>query len=301
MTDDTLSTIALGTSGVAVSRIGWGMWRFHSIDVTAARRRVEAALEAGATLLDTADIYGLSEGGWGVSESLLGQVIAESPGLRDRFQLATKGGIVVGAPYDSSRGYLTSAVEDSLRRLNVERIDLYQIHRPDILAHPAEVAATLSALRDAGKIGEVGVSNHSAAQVAALRAHLPFPIAAIQIEFSPLAIDPIADATLDQAMARGMAVLAWSPLGGGRLGDTASSDPRDIAVRAALDQAAARMGVSRAVAAYAWILAHPAGVIPIVGSQQPTRIAEAFDALATPMTRSDWYAVLTAARGVPLP
>lgn len=301
MTSPSAAPARLDRNGVPVSRIGWGMWRFHSVDVAAARRRVEAALEAGATLLDTADIYGLSEGGWGVSESLLGAVIAESPGLRDRFMLATKGGIVVGAPYDSSPAYLTSAVEASLRRLNVDRIDLYQIHRPDVLAHPADVAATLTALRDAGKIGEVGVSNHTTAQVEALQAHLAFPIAAIQIEFSPLAIQPIADGTLDQAMARGMAVLAWSPLGGGRLGDTATSDPRDLAVRDALDAAAARMGVSRAVAAYAWILAHPAGIVPIVGSQQPARIAEAFDALKTPMARADWYAILTAARGVPLP
>ena len=293
--------LRLGATGPTISPIAWGMWRFWGDDLASAQRRVEAALDAGATLLDTADIYGLSEGGWGVSETLLGKVLAASPGLRHRMVLATKGGIVVGAPYDSSPAYLTAAVDASLRRLNVDRIDLYQIHRPDLLAHPADVAATLAALRDAGKIAEVGVSNHTTAQVAALQDHLPFPIAAIQIECSPLAIQPIVDGTLDQAMALGMAVLAWSPLGGGRLGDAATTDPRDLAVRAALDAVAARLGVSRAVAAYRWIMTHPARIVPIVGSQQPARIAEAFDAVAHPMPRADWYAILTAARGEPLP
>ena len=297
----TPNAIRLGKTGPVISPIAWGMWRFFGDDVASARRRVEAALDAGATLLDTADIYGLSEGGWGVSETLLGKVLATSPGLRDRFVLATKGGIVVGAPYDSSPAYLTSAVEASLRRLNVERIDLYQIHRPDLLAHPADVAATLTALRDDGKIAEVGVSNHTPAQVDALQAHLPFPIAAIQIEFSPLSIQPIIDGTLDQAMELGMAVLAWSPLGGGRLGDSPTADPRDLRVRSALDDVANRLGISRAVAAYRWIMAHPARIVPIVGSQRPERIAEAFDALARPLPRSDWYKVLTAARGEPLP
>jgi predicted oxidoreductase len=277
------------------------MWRFLGHDVAAAQVRVEAALAAGMTLLDTADVYGFDAGAFGWAESLLGKVLAAAPHLRDRFTLASKGGIIPGTPYDSSAAYLTSALEASLTRMGVERIDLYQIHRPDILTHPSEVAQTLTAMRDAGKIGEVGVSNYTIGQVAALQAYLPFPIAAIQIEVSPLAIDAFSDGRLDQAMEREMAVLAWSPLAQGRLGDGETSDERALAVRAALDVIAQDRGVSRAVVAYAWIMAHPSRPIPIVGSQQPARIAEATTALSVKLSRAEWYAVLTAARGEPLP
>lgn len=285
-----------------VGPMAWGMWRFRGDDVRAARERVETALEAGFTLLDTADIYGPDNGEpFGAAEALLGRVLAEAPQLRERMVLASKGGIEIGSPYNSSPAYLERAVEDSARRMGVERIDLYQVHRPDTLTHPAEVAGTLARLREAGKIGEVGLSNHTAAQVEALRAHLPFPLAAVQIEFSPLVIEPLYDGTLDQAQAHGLAVLAWSPLAQGRLGDSLTADARAEAVRAALDAVAARAGVGRTAAAYAWLMRHPARVIPIVGSQQPERIREAAAALDVQLSRAEWYEVLTAARGTPLP
>src|SRR5471032_2506136 len=171
----------LGKSDIEVSLIAWGMWRFRGDDVNAARSRIEAALDAGMTLLDTADIYGPDNGEpFGAAEALLGRVLKAQPSLRGRFVLASKGGISMGVPYDSSAAYLRHAVDASLQRMGVEHIDLYQIHRPDLLAHPAEVAETLAGLRKAGKIGEVGVSNYTAAQTTALQAHLPFPLACIQ-------------------------------------------------------------------------------------------------------------------------
>ncbi|HEY2660343.1 MAG TPA: aldo/keto reductase [Caulobacteraceae bacterium] len=292
----------LGKSGPMIAPIAWGMWRFRGEDVAAARVLVEAALEIGVDLFDTADIYGSDHGGsFGAAETLLGRVFAEAPALRGRMVLATKGGIETGTPYNSSADYLQRACEASLKRLGVERIDLYQIHRPDTLAHPAETAEALTRLRQAGKIAEVGVSNYTAAQVAALQAHLSFALASIQPEFSPLAIGPLYDGVLDQALERGLGVLAWSPLGGGRLAAGNPSEPRAQAVAAALDSLAAREGVSRAAIAYAWIMAHPAGPIPIVGSQRPERIREAADAMKVRLNRADWYGVLTAARAEPLP
>jgi len=295
------SFIQLGHGALRSAPLAWGMWRFHGDDVAAAQARVEAALAAGVTLLDTADIYGLDAGAFGLAESLLGKVLAAAPHLREHFVLASKGGIIPGTPYNSSAAYLTSAVEASLTRMGVDRIDLYQIHRPDILTHPSEVAQTLTALRDAGKIGEVGVSNYTIGQVSALQTYLPFPIAAIQIELSPLVIDAFSDGRLDQAMQSKMAVLAWSPLAQGRLGDAQTDDERALAVRAALDVIGRDKGVSRAVVAYAWLMAHPSRPIPILGSQQPARIAEATAALSVKLSRAEWYAVLTAARGERLP
>ena len=276
------------------------MWRFQG-DLAAAQAKVEAALEAGVDLFDTADIYGYNGDGFGTSEALLGKVLKAAPHLRGRMVLATKGGITPPVPYDSSAEYLTSACEASLRRLGVERVELYQVHRPDVLAHPAEVGRVLDALRRQGKIAEAGVSNYTPSQVAALQAHTPFALASIQPELSPLAIAPISDGTLDQALERGLAVLAWSPLGGGRLGDATPAEPRARAVAAELDRIAEAQGVSRPSVAYAWAMAHPSRPIPIVGSQDPARIRASAEALKVRLTRADWYAVLTAARGVPLP
>jgi predicted oxidoreductase len=286
--------------GKTVSPIAWGMWRFRGDDVRAARERVEAAMAAGITLFDTADIYGPDNGeAFGAAEALLGRVFAEAPELRQRMVLASKGGIVIGTPYDSSAAYMGSAIDASLRRLGVDHIDLWQVHRPDILTHPAELAKTLDDAVRAGKIGAVGVSNFTTHQIDALMRFLDVPLAATQPEFSPLCLTPIEDGQLDQATANGLAVLAWSPLGGGRIASPTSE--RERAVAAALDTVAAAHGVTRTAAAYSWIMAHPAGVIPIVGSQQPERIAEAANALDVRWTRADWYAVLVAARGVPLP
>ncbi len=300
MTDKSLSispTRKLGKTDLEVSALAWGMWRFAGDDLDAATARVEAALAAGINFFDTADIYGT---GFGAAEALLGRVFARAPSLRKGVVLATKGGIQPGVPYNSSAAYLIAACEASLKRMGVERVELYQIHRPDSLAHPAEVAAAFDTLRGAGKIAEAGVSNYTRPQVAALRAHLPFALASTQPEFSALTIAPISDGVLDQAMEVGMGVMAWSPLGGGRLGGH-SDDPRVKAVAAALDEIATRQGVSRASVAYAWIMAHPSGAIPIVGSQQPERIAQSVEALSVTLSRAEWYAVLTASRGTPLP
>ena len=290
----------LHADGPEVSSVAWGMWRFRGTDVAAAQALVEAALDAGVTLFDTADIYGPDNGeAFGASEALLGQVLAASPGLVQRMVIATKGGIIPGVPYDSSPAYLESAIDASLTRLGVDHVALWQIHRPDMLTHPATVARALEAAHKAGKIGAIGVSNYTPAQVEALAAHLSLPIVSCQPEFSPLAYGPLFDGVLDQAMGRNMAVLAWSPLGGGRIADP--QDERSRAVAAVLDEVAETAGVSRTAAAYSWIMAHPAQPIPIVGSQTVARIAEIPDAYKPRWTRADWYRVLVASMGANLP
>lgn len=277
-----------------VSPLAWGMWRFGGQSLAEARALVDAALAAGLSLFDTADCYGEP---FGAAEALLGGVLAEAPSLRDRIVLASKGGIEPGSPYNGSAVHLTAACEASLRRLGVDRLDLYQVHRPDTLTHPAETAAALAALRAAGKIGEVGVSNHTPAQVEALQAYLPFPLASTQPEFSPLALEPLYDGVLDQALRLKLAVLAWSPLGGGRL---ARGEGGSV-LGALIDRLANQAGVTPAALACAWLMHHPARPIPIIGSQSAERIAHVVLALGVRLSRADWYAILAAARGVPLP
>jgi len=295
-------TRLLGSSGIEVSSLAWGMWRLadggHSAADTA--RLVHGALDAGITLLDTADIYGFDgKSGFGAAEELLGVALRAEPALRPRMVLATKGGIRPPLPYDQSAAYLAEAIDASLRRLGTEVIDLWQVHRPDILAHPQEVARALDDAVAAGKVRALGVSNFTQGQIAALQHFLGQPLVGTQPEISPCRIDCIENGELDQAMMLGLTPLAWSPLGGGRLIEPKT--PREVAIAAALDVVAEKHAVSRSVAAYGWLMAHPSGIIPIVGSQQAARIAEAAQAWDMRWERQDWYAVLVAARGAALP
>lgn len=293
-----VETRRLGHSDIEVGRIAYGCWRLAGPDaaeataVAGARTKIETALDCGMTLIDTADIYGRGGPGFGAAEELLGRVLAEAPSLRDRMVVATKGGIVAGVPYDSSAGYLRTACEASLRRLGVDVIDLYQVHRPDLLAHPAEVAAVLTELRESGKVRELGVSNFSASQRVALEAYLgDVRLATIQPELSLLRYDPLDDGVLDGAMAAGLTPLAWSPLAGGRI---AGGDLPD-ALAAALDALAERESVTPTAIALAWVMTHPSGAIPIVGTQRPERIREAATAASLRLSKADWYALLAAA------
>ena len=298
------------TDGVLgdIGPIAYGCWRFAGTDVAAAREKIETALECGMTLIDTADIYGYdgSEpapgGGFGAAEELLGRVLAATPGLRERMVLATKGGITPPVPYDSSANYLRAACEASLRRLRCETLDLYQIHRPDLLAHPEDVAQVLDELVTSGKVRAVGVSNHTVAQTRALQTWLWTTLASSQPEFSPLALDPITDGTLDLCMEAGMVPLAWSPIGGGRLGgDVDPTDVRAVDVARVCDRIAADQGVTRSAILLAWVMRHPAGIVPIIGTQRIDRIRECARATDVELTADQWYEILVAGRGEPMP
>lgn len=290
----------LGKTGINVGAIAFGCWRFGGVSVATARARIETALECGMNLIDTADVYGLdNECPWGAAEALLGQVFAEAPALREQVVLATKGGIHLGPvhqgrdglgiPYESGPGWITSACDESLRRLGVDAIDLYQIHRPDFLEHPASTAAGLSALVKAGKVKHIGVSNYTSAQVAALRAHLDVPLQTVQPEFSVSHLDPIDDGVFDQAMEFGLTPLAWSPLGGGGVLNASGS------LGKVLDELAGAHNTTRTGVALAFVLAHPAGVIPIIGTGVPERIRESAVAVHVKLTKAECYRLISAA------
>lgn len=283
-----------------VGPIAYGLWRFTNDDVGSAQRLIETALDADMNLIDTADVYGLDWGGTGFGEveNLLGKVLTAAPHLRERMVLATKGGIRPPTPYDSSDEWLTAACDDSLRRLAIDTIDLYQIHRPDMYAHPADVAATLARLREQGKIRAVGVSNHTVAQTAALQAHLPFPLVTTQPEYSLVTLDPMRDGTFDHCTATGMVPLAWSPLAGGTLASGAGVRQQLVDV---VDRIAAREAVERSHVALAFVLAHPTAPIAIIGTQRPERITDSLRALTVTLDRADVYELIQASDGTPLP
>ncbi|MFN8052273.1 MAG: aldo/keto reductase [Acidimicrobiales bacterium] len=302
------TTRRLGGSELEVGPIAYGCWRFARSSVADASAKIGAALDAGLTLIDTADIYGYlgdpnaTPSGFGDAEALLGEVLAANPSWRERMVVATKGGIRPPVPYDQSPAYLRAACEASLRRLGVDVIDLYQVHRPDHLTSAAEMAEGLDALVAAGLVRHIGVSNFTVAQHRALAAHLAAPIVTTQPEWHPLRQEPLTDGTLDLCGELGVTPLVWSPLAGGRLaGDVDPADERAVAVAGVADRLAGEQGVDRAAVLLAWVAHHPSGAIPIVGSQRPERITAAADALRVRLTRNEWYEILVAGRGVRMP
>lgn len=281
-------------------RYGLGLWRFTSESVDDASRLIAAAVDVGITLLDNAAVYGRNWGGkgFGAAEELLGAVLARTPALRDKVCVATKGGITPGIPYDQSPATLRRECEDSLRRLRLERIDLYQIHRPDMFAHPQEVADTLMTLRREGKIDRIGVSNFTPAQHEALAAHLRVPIETTQPEYSVAALGPLRDGTFDLCMRDGVTPLAWSPLAGGRVVTGENLRPELLAV---LDEIAAARGTSREQVAYAFVLSHPARPVVLLGTQKPERLAAAASSPVQSLERTELYRIIAASEGRPLP
>jgi predicted oxidoreductase len=269
-----------------------------------------AAYEAGYTLFDNADIYSGGE-----AERILGEVLKEVSGMRTRVLIATKCGIrPPGTPrpqspqrYDFSKEHIIESCEQSLRRLNIETIDLYMLHRPDFLAAPEEIAGAFSQLKSSGKVRYFGVSNFRPTLVTALQVVCPMPLVVHQVEISLAKMDCFTDGTLDQCLIEKITPMAWSPLAAGLLGAGAHDLlPSQKAYRTepllpAIDAVAKDHGASRTTVALAWLLKHPSGIQPIVGSIIPDRIRQAAKADELDLSREDWYRLLLAARGEPLP
>jgi predicted oxidoreductase len=284
-----------------------------------ARAAVDAALEAGINLFDHADIYCL-----GKSETAFGQVLADNPGLRDSMVLQTKCGIRLpdtatdeSEQYDFSRTHIVAAVEGSLKRLRVTHVDILLLHRPDPLVEPLEVAAAFDELQATGKVLAFGVSNHTAAQISLLRKYLKQPVAVNQIEFSLLhtaaidggicaverALSPVGTAgIIEYCREHDILIQAWGPLAGGRLASTPPPDNKHLCkLREVLVEVAEAHDTRPEIIALSWILRHPAGIQPIIGSRHATRLRQQAQCLDVEITRAEWYKLFIAGRGEFLP
>lgn len=285
---------------ILIGPLGFGCRRLAERPLRDATVLIETAIDCGMNLIDVSDVDGTgADGEVGASELMLGQVLAKVPSMRHRVVLATRAGVAPGVPYDSSSRYLRTACEASLRRLGVDVIDLFQLHRPDVFTHPGEIADALVTLHEQGKVREVGVSNHSPAQVMALQAHLPIELVTTQPEYSAANLTALRDGTLDQAMELGLTTLAWGALAGGRLGDGGAVGSGELppALLATLDRIAAREGADRAAIALAFVLAHPASPVPLIGTLHPERIKASLAALSIGLDRSDLYTIVAASEG----
>lgn len=301
------------------SCLAYGCWRIagpgETNEITHeraehARLSVRTAYEAGFNFFDHADIYS-----HGFGEELFGQVLSEVSGMRERVLIASKCGIIrAGTPdlhspyrYDSSAAHIVESCEGSLRRLGVETIDVYMIHRPDFLGHPDEIAAAVMQLRHEGKIREFGVSNFRPDQVRVLQKALSFPMVVNQVEISLMKLDAFVDGTIDHCMLEGVTPMAWSPLGGGRLAGhesltlTTADHGHRGKIRDTADYVARHHGTTRSAVLIAWLLKHPSGILPVIGATQPEHIKQAALASTIDLSREEWYYLMEAARGQRLP
>jgi predicted oxidoreductase len=271
---------------------------------------VAAAYEAGFNHFDLANIYGR-----GACEQIFGKALQQIGGMRESVIVTTKCGIRFAgdtgpqAPqrYDFSHEHIIESCEESLQRMQVQTIDLYLLHRPDFLMQPAEIAAAFDVLRASGKVRYFGVSNFTPSQVRALQAYLPFPLAVNQVRIHPGWLEAFSEGTLDQCIEMGITPEAYSPVGKGMFA-TGGTVPVDHAQRpvleqtvAAIDEVAGELGAGRTAVTLAWLLKHPAGILPIVGSSDPDHIRQTTGGDSIELSREQWYRIMVAARGQRLP
>lgn len=282
-----------------LSRIVYGMWRLgDDADTSPAhvQAKIEACLAQGITTMDQADIYG----GY-TAEAILGDALRKAPGLRDRIEIVTKCDIIAPVGryadrrvkyYDTSAPHITASVEQSLTAMGIEVIDLLLIHRPDPLMDHEETGRALDTLVAAGKVRAVGVSNFKRNDWSLLQSAMETPLVTNQIELSVLHHTPLTDGEVAWMQERSVPIMAWSPLAGGRL-----FGAEGAAVRAVLDRIGQDQGVAAEAVAVAWLLRHPARILPVMGTNSLARIAALGDAARVTLDRQTWFEIYTAALG----
>ncbi|OEE57447.1 oxidoreductase [Enterovibrio norvegicus FF-33] len=285
----------------AFSRIVYGAWRLADDSDTSeahVRAKVDACLEQGITTFDHADIYGDY-----ACEAVFGQVLAAKPSLRDQIQLVSKCDIMLLSErypqrrvkhYDTSAAHIRQSVTQSLKNLNTDYLDLVLIHRPDPFMDHLETGQALDALVNEGLVKGVGVSNFQRWDWDLLQSGMSHPLVTNQIEMNLLTRNSFTDGTLAFMQQYGVTPMAWSPLAGGELfghGEAA------LRVRPLLEREAERFGVGIDAVATAWLLAHPAGIFPVLGTNNLSRIRTASDALNVSIDRETWFELWTAAAG----
>ncbi len=271
--------------GPEFSRIIAGAWRWDTVSQPVVEKLIRTALDEGVTTFDHADIYGDHS-----NEEIFGRVIKNDSSLRDKMQLISKCGIKFKSEkrpatwikhYDTSKEHIIGSVENSLKMLGTDRLDLLLIHRPDPLLNPTEVAEAFAQLKDQGKVLHFGVSNFTPGQYRMLQHYLDFPLVTNQIEISLSRVEPFFNGDLDVLMEHEASAMAWSPLGGGKLmvGD------RELFSKAS------KFNASYSQLSIAWLLKH-ASIFPVIGTTQPERISESVKSLSIDLSRQDWFEML---------
>tara|TARA_B100000927_G_C16453020_1_gene464641 strand:+ start:713 stop:1603 length:891 start_codon:yes stop_codon:yes gene_type:complete len=288
--------------GLSFSRLVYGMWRLADDSDTSVKHvdaKINAALDQGITTFDQADIYG----GY-AAEAVMGAAMKANPSLRQRIEIVSKCDIVIDAGrhsgarvkhYNTTAAHINASVDASLSEMGIDDIDVLLVHRPDPLMDHYETGAALDALVDAGKSRAVGVSNFRPWDWSLLQSAMRHPLVTNQIELSLKHISPFTNGDLAFHQQHGHVVMAWSPLGGGDL----MTGSNELTHR--LDSIAKRCGVDRAAVATAFLLAHPAKITPVLGTNNLERISAISAAETVEIDRQDWFSLYEAALGSEVP
>lgn len=287
---------------LSLSRMAYGMWRLGDDEDTSPARvqaKVDACLAQGITTMDQADIYG----GY-MAEEILGNAL-KGTGLRSEIEIVTKCDIVAPAGrhaqarvkyYDTSRQHITQSVEDSLRLMGIEQIDLLLIHRPDPMMDHHETGTALDDLAASGKVSNIGVSNFRPWDMDLLQSAMKTRLVTNQIEISVIANDAFTNGDLAYLQRHDIKPMAWSPLAGGALFTDANASL--IAIMRRLGD---KQGGDTSAVALAWLMAHPANIIPVVGTNNLDRLRALSTAFDVELGREDWFEIYTAALGHEVP
>jgi predicted oxidoreductase len=290
-----------GLTGIAA-----GFWRLHDWNMSPTQLAdfLSQCLDVGITTFDHADIYGLY-----TCEEMFGHAIAGQSSLRSKMQLVSKCGIKLVSPrrpdhiikiYDTGKDHILRSVENSLLALQTDYLDVLLIHRPDPLMDAIETAEAFTQLRDSGKVLHFGVSNFSPSQFDLLQSYLDFPLITNQVEISVMKLDAFFDGVLDQCQQCSISPMAWSPLAGGALFH--SQEPQAQRLRAALEIIGSEHGnYSIEQVAFAWLLHHPSGIIPVLGTGNIERVKKSAEAEDIRLTREQWFSIWMASTGAELP
>jgi predicted oxidoreductase len=287
-----MQKIKLHPHGPEFSRIVVGAWRWTNESTAQIESLIKTSLEENITTFDHADIYGNY-----TCEESFGNVLRGNSALRSKLQLITKFGIRMLSDkrpdhkvkhYDTSREHIKRSVENSLKALGTDHIDLLLIHRPDPLLNPVEVAETFTQLKQQGKVLHFGVSNFTSTQFEMLNAF--FPLVTNQIELSLIKHDSLFNGEVDTLIKHKVSPMAWSPLGGGKFFE-------DARINSLLQQLSGEYNVTATQLLLAWLLKHPSGILPILGTTKAERIKEGADAIRVTISKQHWFELLKAVSG----
>jgi predicted oxidoreductase len=288
-----MQKIKIHPNGPPLSRILAGVWRWHMLPAKQIEMLIKTSVASGITSFDHADIYGNYS-----CEEIFGNVMRGNSAFRDEIEIVTKCGIKLLSDkkpahtikhYDTSKAHIIASVENSLKKLATDRIDLLLLHRPDPLLSPTEVAEVFTNLKTQGKVLHFGVSNFTTEQFEMLQSYLPFPIVTNQIELSLFKNQSLFDGTVDSLMKKRVSPMAWSPLGGGKHWEDESMDNT-------LQKISSDYNCTPSQLLLAWLLRHPANIFPIVGTTRPQRIDEGAKSAIINLERQDWFKILRAVK-----
>lgn len=303
-----MNFINIGNSDIKGSEIALGCMRISEMNQSSVESLIKTSLEAGINFFDHADIYGK-----GKSEEIFGTILKENKNLRDKILIQSKCGIRNGY-YDFSKEHIINSLNESLRRLNTDYLDIFLLHRPDTLMEVEEVAEAFYVLHKEGKVKHFGVSNHNSMQIELLNKYLQNKIIINQLQFSVmhtgiidngLNVNMKVDSSIDRdgsileyCRLKDITIQAWSPFQYGFFNGVFLNNEKFPELNKKLNEIAEKYNVTSTAIAASWILRHPAKIQTIIGTTNKDRVKEICKASDIRLTREEWYDIYRSAGNI---